>query len=244
MRDTLLIAQGVRNHLCFDGGRFVFVFLTMKIKPDPHLHLWQWMKSFLLLALSLCAAGCASSSLTTDSGRMTAPPQGRESIAVVPFENLSHSRNAGLIMTDLASSILYTQDRFHVVEVSRLDDDKDAKLRRFDITPWQRQLGVNTAAGVAVGRDLGVDWVLVGSVGEYGFVDSFGETANVGGNLRLVHVSDEQVVWASAFSKRAAVSAFSQDSVHRLTQEILTEQLNRMVREMVEGKRVQTRASQ
>jgi curli biogenesis system outer membrane secretion channel CsgG len=89
-----------------------------------------------------------------------------------------------------------------------------------------------------------VDWVLVGSVGEYGFVDGFGETANVGGNLRLVRVSDEEVVWASAFSKRASASAFSQDSIHRLTQEVLQEQLNHMVHEMIEGKRAQARASQ
>lgn len=202
------------------------------------------ISAILAGVLAVLVAGCVSRSISTDSGRLTTPPAGRESIAVVPFENLSHSRNAGLILTDLASSILYAQDRFRIVEVSRLNDDKDAKLRRFDITPWQRQLGVNTAAGVAIGKILQVDWVLVGSVGEYGFVDGFGETANVGGNLRLVHVSDEQVVWASAFSKRAAVSAFSQDSVHRLTQEVLNEQLTRMVREIVEGKRAQARASQ
>jgi TolB-like protein len=198
----------------------------------------------LIGALAVLAVSCASSSMSTDSGRLATPPADRESIAVIPFENLSHSRNAGLILTDLASSILYAQERFRIVEVSRLNDDKEAKLRRFDITPWQRQLGVNTAAGVAIGKILQVDWVLVGSVGEYGFVDGFGETANVGGNLRLVHVSDEQVVWASAFSKRAAVSAFSQDSVHRLTQEVLNEQLTRMVQEIVGGKRAQARASQ
>src|SRR5262245_4793563 len=105
-------------------------------------------------ALAVLIAGCASSSMSTDSGRLAAPPADRESIAVIPFENLSHSRNAGLIMTDLASSILYAQDRFRIVEVSRLNDDKEAKLRRFDITPWQRQLGVNTAAGVAIGKIL------------------------------------------------------------------------------------------
>lgn len=194
--------------------------------------------------LAVWLTGCLSSKTTTDSGRLSAPAQNLESIAVVPFENLSQSRNAGLIMTDLATTILYTQDRFRVVEVSGLGDNLDVKLRRFDVTPWQRQLGVNTAAGASVGRDLKVDWVLVGSVGEYGFVDGFGETANVGGNLRLVRVSDQQVVWANAFSRRAAVSAFSQDSIHRLTQEVLQEQLNRMVREMVEGRHVEGRASQ
>jgi TolB-like protein len=218
--------------------------LPMKSELAPRQRPWRSMR-FLVAALSLVLApGCASRTTTTDSGRLAAPSPNIESIAVVPFENLSHSRNAGLIMTDLATSILYTQDRFRVVEVSGLTDDTEVKLRRFDITPWQRQLGVNTTAGANIGRDLKVDWVLVGSVGEYGFVDGFGETANVGGNLRLVRVSDQQVVWANAFSKRAAVSAFSQDSIHRLTQEVLQEQLNRMVREMVEGRRAEARASQ
>ncbi len=216
----------------------------MKSEPNPDSHRRRWRNLFLPAVLAVSVTSCVSGTMTTDSGRLTVPPSSRESIAVVPFENLSHSRNAGLIMTDLASSILYAQDRFRVVEVSRLNDDKEVKLRRLDVTPWERQLGVNTAAAVTVGRDLKVDWVLVGSVGEYGFVDGFGETANVGGNLRLVRVSDEQVVWASAFSKRAAASAFSQDSIHRLTQEVLREQLSRMVRETVEGKRVEARASQ
>jgi len=241
-RYNVVIAFSRRNHLWCKGINRAFVIHSMKNRFIP-IRRARFLAGLLLPALLIVAgAGCLRRATTTDSGQLAAMAN-RESIAVVPFENLSHSRNAGLIMTDLATSILYTQDRFRVVEVSSLNDNSDAKLRRFDVTPWQRQLGVNTAAAALIGRDLKVDWVLVGSVGEYGFVDGFGETANVGGSLRLVRVSDQEVVWANAFSRRAAASAFSQDSIHRLTHEVLQEQLNRMILEMSEGSRAQARAS-
>jgi hypothetical protein len=112
-------------------------------------------------------------------------------VAVVPFENLSHNRNAGLILTDLATTLLYGQDRFRVIEVSQV------ARTRTSIAPT-RSVSVGTANGhqhrirVRGGAALEADWVLVGSVGEYGFVDGFGETANVGMTLRLVRVEDRE----------------------------------------------------
>jgi TolB-like protein len=149
----------------------------------------------------------------------------------VPFENLSHNRNAGLILTDLATTLVYEHDRFHVVEVSQMPDN-ESKLRRLEVSPWERQIGVNTATGIQVGRALEAGWVLVGSVGEYGFVDGFGETANVGITLRLVRVEDGRVAWAGSLSRRAACGAFSEESVHRLGHEVLRELLGAMFRDI------------
>jgi hypothetical protein len=150
---------------------------------------------------------------------------------VVPFENLSHNRYAGLILTDLATTLLYSQERFRVIEVSQVQD-ADTRLRQFEVSPWEQQMGINTASGVRVGKALEADWVLVGSVGEYGFVDGFGETANVGITLRLVRVADSQVGWAGSLSRRAACGAFSEESVHRLGHEVLRELLDAMIRDV------------
>jgi hypothetical protein len=69
-------------------------------------------------------------------------------------------------------------------------------------------------------------------VGEYGFVDGFGETANVGMTLRLVRVADGAVAWAGSLSRRAACGAFSEESVHRLGHEVLRELLEALMSEL------------
>jgi TolB-like protein len=196
--------------------------------------------AFVLLAVWL--AGCATRTVTSAWQPNAKLPAPGASVAVVPFENLSSSRNAGLILTDLATSWLYADRAFKVVEISGLADDKDHVLRRMEIAPWEHQVGLNTTTAAQVGKALQTDYVLVGSVGEYGFVDGFGETATVGINLRLLRVEEEAVVWAGALSRRAACTAFSQESVHRLAHEVLKELLGQMTRTMEEQRRTESRA--
>ena len=180
---------------------------------------------FCALAM-LFASGCVRTTVTT---RHVKPAkENTVAIAVAPFENLTNHRQAGLVMTDLASTILYTNGHVRVIEVSSLQEEKDAKLRRLEIVPWENQLGINTANALVAAKNVKADYVLAGSVGEYGFVDGFGETANVGITLRLVRVSDETVVWAGSESSRRGSVAFSQESVHRLAHKVLRSLLNRM----------------
>jgi TolB-like protein len=188
--------------------------------------------AILALALTaVMATSCATRTLSTShSPGAPLPPPGA-SLAVVPFENLSHHRNAGLILTDLATTLVYAQKRFNVIEVSQVAND-ETRFRHLDVSPWERQLGVNTAAAAQVGAALKAEWVLAGSVGEYGFVDGFGETAAVGVTLRLVRVEDGAVSWAGSLSRRAACGAFSEESVHRLGHEVLDELLQAMIEDL------------
>src|SRR5690606_36568095 len=137
--------------------------------------LHRWLVGLPLGLLLALATGCSTTTLT--SGK---PAGGGASLVVVPFENLSNQRHAGLILTDLATTILHLSPAFAVQEVSAANADEAICLRRFEIDPWERQVGMNTAAAIEVGAALETTYVLAGSVGEYGFVDGFGETANVG----------------------------------------------------------------
>lgn len=186
----------------------------------------------LLLPLALAFAGCQATTRNTHlrPEAVLIPPG--STIAVVPFENLSSSRNAGLALTDLATSVLYAHDYFRVLEVSALQDDRDVRFRRLEISPWERQLSINTAAAAAAGRSLKSDSVLTGCVGEYGFVDGFGETAAVSLSVRLVRSTDAEVVWAGALSRRVSSFAFSEESAQRLAHQILRELLGRMVSDL------------
>lgn len=199
------------------------------------------LKKFSSMALVagglVLASGCSTSTITAGAKPGVTPPAPTATMAVVPFENLSNQRHAGLIMTDLATTILHVETRFQVQEVSGLSDNEDIRLRRLETDPWERQVGLNTAAAVAVGRELKVDYVLAGSVGEYGFVDGFGETANVGITLRLVDVASGQVVWAGTLSRKASSPAFNDESVHRLAHEVMLNLLGRMNQSFVASAR-------
>lgn len=178
-------------------------------------------------------SGCSTSTTTAGAKPGTALPVTGSSMAVVPFENLSNQRHAGLIMTDLATTVLHVESSYQVKEVSGLSSDENIRLRRLETDPWERQIGINTAAAVQVGREVNVDYVLAGAVGEYGFVDGFGETANVGITLRLVDVSSEQVVWAGTSSRKASSPAFNDESVHRLAHEVMLDLLGQMNQSLI-----------
>jgi TolB-like protein len=188
------------------------------------------IRGVLSAALLSLFAGCSTTTVT--SGRHI---PGGTAVAVLPFENLSNHRHAGLILTDLATTILHVSPRFDVREVSDPGLGEDVRLRRLETDPWERQVGVNTAAAAEVGAALDVGHVLAGSVGEYGFVDGFGETANVGVTLRLVKVETGEVVWAGSLSRKAATTAFNEESVHRLAHQVLVELLERMDAELMPG---------
>ena len=187
----------------------------------------------ILVAVSLAAtAGCSTRTVTSGKRAGSPGPAAGASVAVVPFENLTNNRHAGLILTDLATTILHASSDYAVREVSGLTGGDAVRLRRLETESWERQVGVNTAAAAQVGAALKVGYVLAGSVGEYGFVDGFGETANVGVTLRLVRVEGAEVVWAGTLSRTAATSAFHEESVHRLAHQVLLELLGRMKTEV------------
>jgi TolB-like protein len=189
--------------------------------------LHRWFVGLPLGLLLALVTGCSTTTLTTGK-----PVGGGASLVVVPFENLSNQRHAGLILTDLATTILHLSPAFEVQEVSPAAAEETLRLRRLETDPWERQVGMNTAAAIEVGAALKTTYVLAGSVGEYGFVDGFGETANVGITLRLVRVEDGEVAWAGSLSRKAATTAFNEESIHRLAHRVLVELLGRLEREL------------
>ncbi|MCF7709164.1 MAG: CsgG/HfaB family protein [Verrucomicrobia bacterium] len=189
--------------------------------------------SSLLAILCLTSAtvfmsGCAYSTTTSAVPLNKETARGAPSIAVAPFENLSTYKNAGLAVTDLANTLLYAQKHFRVVEVSSLQKTDTTEFRNLETVPWEKQLGANTAIGIELGKRLETDYILAGSIGEYGFIDGFGENANVAINLRLVEVDSGAVKWTGSMSRRVCTPAFNEESVHKLAHNVLIDLLDRM----------------
>ncbi len=166
---------------------------------------------FLIPAALLLASGCGHT-LRRDYTASGDSLAGLETIAVLPFENLTQFPDAGEIVAELFTTELYRTGSFRVMDrnqVKRL-------MREKRITPPQV---VDRQAAQKIGRELEVDAVLIGSVSEYWYRlerksrRPGGEEPAVGINARLVDVASGEVIWASSHS-RSSYDVFSADRDH------------------------------
>lgn len=178
----------------------------------------SWRKPLLAAAVAVLAlSGCSRV-----GSRDFAPPgsglAAGGSVAVLPFENLTNYPSAGQIAADLVSTELYSQGIYRAVEASRVRNQLIAA--KVDV----EKLSDSTSAQ-AVGRTLGVDAVLIGSVSEYGYQHGLREEPVVGLNARLVRSADGAVLWASSQSATGR-GYFSRDSVNNVAQRVVTRMLD------------------
>ena len=112
-------------------------------------------------------------------------------VAMLPFENLTTHRNAGVIASQMMMSEFLQSYIFNFVEetevrhwliINKIDHNKLS-----DISYAQK-----------IGVDMGVDAVMIGSVSEYGYQHGLNEEPTVGFNVRLVRISDAEILWAAS----------------------------------------------
>ena len=191
--------------------------------------------------MGLLISGCTTSTLTSGIPATSETHPQAPTLAVAPFENLSRYKNAGLSMTDLANTILQTKGRYIVKDISALQDDKTTVFRRFETDEFGQQIGLNAESALKIGRKLAdppTDYVLAGSIGEYGYVDGFGETVAVGVNLQLLRVHDGASIWIGSESRRRSSPAFDEESAHRLAHLVLERLIDAMIKDLDEQERL------
>jgi TolB-like protein len=186
----------------------------------------------LLTIASVLLAGCRATTVHSRRNPDAEPVPPNPTLVVLPFENLSPSRNAGLAAAELSISILFENGFFKMVDASQVASTNNVQFRALETTPWERQLAFNAVSTAAAGRATGADYTLTGSIGEFGFVDGFGETATVGITLRLVDNTTSTVTWSGSLSRRVASVAFSEESTHRLAHQVLADLITRMTSDL------------
>lgn len=175
-----------------------------------------------------CGVKTGIKSLLGNDNSDFASPEARSannaSIAVLPFENLTTHQNAGSIMADLMTTELYRLGRLKVMESSR--------TRSMLATAYGEPDGRGgTGYAQEMGRKLGVQTVMLGSVSEYGYQYGLREEPVVGINLRVVRVSDGAVIWATSDSD-IGDSFWSRESVNEVAQRVagrLAERLGKAI---------------
>lgn len=171
-----------------------------------------------VVALSLGGCGVQTgvkAMLGMDGKADFASPEARTaagaSIAVLPFENLTTHQNAGTIMADLMTTELYRLGMLKVMESSR--------TRSMLAGAFGDDGRGEAAYAQEVGRKLGVQTVMMGSVSEYGYQYGLREEPVVGVNVRVVRVSDGAVIWATSDSDIGS-SFWSRESVNEVAQRV------------------------
>lgn len=147
-------------------------------------------------------------------------------VAVIPFYNLSGRRDAGRIVTEIFVTELFRDGRFQVEE--------PGNVLQFMFDEWMKRVGeIDRERVVVLGRRLGVDAVITGTVEE--FEDGMGAHAVplVAITARMIGTEDGRVLWYGRNRKRGddyiVVFDFGRvRSVITLVQKVIREMLDTM----------------
>lgn len=134
-------------------------------------------------------------------------------VAVLPLVNLTSYPNAGRIVGDLLTTEIYALTDFVVLERTQMlarlkggQDDLDEVLDR--------------AVALRIGKELGVDTVIFGSVTEFRYKRGLDEDPVVGISARMLDVPRDRILWAGSNSRTGGCFWFCEDSLSRLAQKM------------------------
>ncbi|MEO5332390.1 MAG: hypothetical protein H7839_10235 [Magnetococcus sp. YQC-5] len=192
-------------------------------------------KSIPILWVVLLLAGCSSHSPLDGRGGMWQNHGGRDfvssglsgseiqKIAVLPFLNWTDHPNADEITARLTVTELYHHNLFKTIDLI----SKGEEARTVVSGPKGPQ--PNRADLQEIGKRLGVDAVLTGAVSEFAYQHGLREEPAVGLSLRLVRVTDGEVLWTSSHSEIGA-GWFRRDSLNLTAQRVIARMLSELVR--------------
>jgi polysaccharide biosynthesis protein PelC len=136
-------------------------------------------------------------------------------VAILPFVNLTTNPQAGKIITDLMVSELYTVPKFQIMEQTALNE-KIKKSKEYKEDYFEDMLDNISAQNI--GKLLGVDTVIFGSVSEYRYKMDLSEVPVVGINIRLLDVESGSILWTASKSRTGRNSWLVKDSLNSLAQ--------------------------
>ncbi|MBF0161484.1 MAG: hypothetical protein HQL88_04270 [Magnetococcales bacterium] len=193
------------------------------------------LKSLPILWMALLLAGCSSHSPLDGKEGLWQNHGGRDfvspalsgsaiqKIAVLPFLNWTDHPNADEITARLTVTELHHHTLFKSIDlVSQVEESKMAAAGSKGQQP-------NRADLQEMGKRLGVDAVLTGAVSEFAYQHGLREEPAVGLSLRLVRVTDGELLWTSSHSEIGA-GWFRRDSLNLTAQRVIARMVGELVR--------------
>jgi TolB-like protein len=144
-------------------------------------------------------------------------------VAVLPLVNLTSYPNAGRIVGDLLTTELYAQTEFQLMERTEMLEKLKGKTDDLDEV-------LDRSVALKVGKELGVDTLIYGSVTEYRYKRGLDEDPVVGVNIRMLDVNKGEVLWAGSESRTGGCFWLCEDSVNRLAQQTCHDMVKAMIK--------------
>jgi len=144
-------------------------------------------------------------------------------VAVLPLVNLTTYPNAGRIVGDLLSTELYALTPFRLMERTEMLETLKGGEEDLDTV-------LDKTVALRIGKRLGVDTVIYGSVSEYHYKRGLDEAPVVGINVRMLDVESGKVLWAESRSATGGCPWPWGDSLNRLAQKVCHDMVSDMVR--------------
>ncbi len=143
-------------------------------------------------------------------------------VAVLPLVNLTFYPHAGQIVGDLLATEFYASTDFLLMErtemlekLKKSEDDLDRVM--------------DGAVALRVGKELGADTVVFGSVSEYRYKRGLDEDPVVGVNVRLLDVKSGKILWAGSRSGIGGCFWICEDSLNRVAQKVCYQLVDEML---------------
>lgn len=152
-----------------------------------------WAAASLLLALVLATGGCASTATSEASYHDSGMDFGQiQTVAVMPFENLSSVSQAGERVRDVFMTRLQATGSLYVLPPGEV-------LRGISRGSVQNPVAPNAEEVISFAKVVGADVVITGTVIEYGEVRSGTASANaISVSLRMLEAQTGKVVWSGS----------------------------------------------
>lgn len=173
--------------------------------------------ALVVLAATFGLMACGH--LSVETGDQPRPPTNIAwKVAVVPFENFTNHQNAGMVGAELTLSELAKRELFKIVPFEQVR----RVMEKMEIKESER---IRNTQAEDIGKTVGADLVLIGSVAEYGYQYGLREEPSVSMNMRLVRVSDGVVVWTYS-AGQVGRGVFSRESVSMVAFAVIEQLVN------------------
>ncbi len=139
-------------------------------------------------------------------------------VAVAPLANLTTHYKAGLIAAELAAAELRALKRFEVI-------GPQAVVSRLNLDELAVNDGLDLSRPAELGRRLGANTLLTGTVNEFRYLYGLYDQPTVGLTLRLVDLKTGQVVWEAVHSAGEASYWPSKMTLNQLAARVCAEMI-------------------
>jgi TolB-like protein/DNA-binding winged helix-turn-helix (wHTH) protein/Flp pilus assembly protein TadD len=205
---NLIVEQHIRSRITLDVGKEQENGIPREpIKYLPGVSVItgrRWASKSTVLSLAAILAGLASLWFLWQSAQSPQNGQRKRSIAVLPFKPLNSDPTNDYLSTGMADALIA----------------KLSNIRQFSVRPTSAiiKYAGNSHEAQAIGRELGVDSVLEGTV------QKAGERVRV--TVQLVNVQERNPVWAKSFDESITDIFAVQDTISEQVAQAMMVKLN------------------